>query len=63
MLIKIIFSVLALALFTIVLDSFLGQSEVIFSYSTKECVKVINADGSVGDCSKLPENYIFTWGE
>ena len=63
MLIKIIFSVMALALFTIALDSFLGQSEVIFSYSTKECVKVINADGTLGDCSKLPENYIFTWGE
>lgn len=63
MLIKIIFSVMALILFTIALDSFLGQPEVMFSYSTKECVKVINADGSVGDCSKLPENYIFTWGE
>ena len=63
MLIKIIFSVMALVLFTIALNSFLGQSEVIFSYSTKECVKVINADGSVGDCSKLPDNYIFTWGE
>ena len=63
MLIKIIFSVMVLVLFTIALDSFLGQSEVIFSYSTKECVKVINADGSLGDCSKLPENYIFSWGE
>lgn len=63
MLIKIIFSVMALVLFTIALDSFLGQPEVIFSYSTKECVKVINADGSIGDCSKLPENYVFTWGE
>ena len=63
MLVKIICSVLALILFTIALDSFLGQSEVIFSYSTKECVKVINADGTLGDCSKLPENYIFTWGE
>lgn len=63
MLIKIIFSVVALVLFTIALDSFLGQSEVIFSYTTKKCVKVINADGSVGDCSKLPDNYIFTWGE
>lgn len=63
MLIKIIFSVMALVLFTIALDSFLGQSEVIFSYSTKECVKVINADGSFGDCSKLPDSYIFTWGE
>ena len=63
MLIKIIFSVMALVLFTIALDSFLGQSEVIFSYSTKECVKVINADGTLGYCSKLPENYVFTWGE
>ena len=63
MLIKIIFSVVALVLFTIALDSFLGQPEVIFSYSTKECVKVINADGSLGNCSKLPDNYIFTWGE
>lgn len=63
MLIKIVFSVVALALFTIALNSFLGQSEVIFSYSTKECVKVINADGTLGDCSKLPENYVFTWGE
>lgn len=63
MLIKIIFSVIALMLFTIALDSFLGQSEVIFSYSTKECVKVIHADGSLGDCSKLPENYVFTWSE
>ena len=63
MLVKIIFSVVALTLFTIALDSFLGQPEVIFSYTTKKCVKVINADGTLGDCSKLPENYIFTWGE
>lgn len=63
MLIKIIFSVVAVILFTVALDSFLGQHEVIFSYTTKQCVKVIYADGSVGDCSKLPENYIFTWGE
>ena len=63
MLIKIIFSVMALILFTIALDSFLGQSEVIFSYSTKKCVKVINANGSLGDCSKLPKNYVFIWGE
>lgn len=63
MLIKIIFSVIAVILFTVALDSFLGQPEVIFSYTTKECVKVINADGSLGDCSKLPENYVFTWGE
>ena len=54
---------MALVLFTIALNSFLGQSEVIFSYTSKKCVKVINADGSLGNCSKLPENYIFVWGE
>lgn len=63
MLIKIIFSVAAVILFTVALDSFLGQPEVIFSHTTKKCVKVINADGTLGDCSKLPKNYIFTWGE
>ena len=63
MLIEIIFSVMALVLFTIALDNFLGQSEVIFSYTNKKCVKVINADGTLGNCSKLPDNYIFTWGE
>ena len=63
MLVKIIFSVMALVLFTIALDSFLGQAEVIFSYTTKKCVKVINADGTLGNCAKLPDNYIFTWGE
>ena len=63
MLIKILFSIMALVLFTIALDSFLGQAEVIFSYTTKKCIKVINADGSSGNCSKLPKNYIFTWGE
>ena len=63
MLIKIIFSVVAVVLFTVALDSFLGQPEVIFSYTSKQCVKVINADGTLGDCSKLPDNYIFTWGE
>ena len=42
MLIKIIFSVVAVILFTVALDSFLGQSEVSFRCTTKECVKVIN---------------------
>ena len=63
MLVKIIFSIMALVLFTIALDNFLGQAEVIFSYTTKKCVKVINADGTLGNCAKLPDNYIFTWGE
>lgn len=39
-----------------------GQPDVIFSYSTKQCVKVEYADGSLGDCSKLPEKYNHVWG-
>lgn len=39
-----------------------GQPDVIFSYSTKQCVKVEFADGSLGDCSKLPEKYNHVWG-
>lgn len=39
-----------------------GQPDVIFSYSTKQCVKVEFADGSLGDCSRLPEKYNHIWG-
>lgn len=37
--------------------------DVIFSYSTKKCVKVINADGTAGDCNHLPERYNHIWGK
>lgn len=37
--------------------------DVVFSYSTKQCVKVINADGSAGDCKHLPEKYNHIWGK
>lgn len=37
--------------------------DVIFSYSTKQCVKVINADGSEGSCDKLPNKYNHIWGK
>lgn len=40
-----------------------GQPDVIFSYSTKQCVKVEYADGSLGDCSRLPEKYNHIWGK
>lgn len=40
-----------------------GTPDVIFSYSTKKCVKVINADGTAGDCSKLPDKYNHIWGK
>lgn len=39
------------------------QPDVIFSYSSKQCVRVINADGSAGSCDHLPSKYNFIWGE
>lgn len=37
--------------------------DVIFSYSSKECVRVDYPDGSHGDCSKLPRKFNFVWGK
>ena len=36
--------------------------DVIFSYSSKECVRVDYPDGTHGDCSKLPKRFNFIWG-
>jgi hypothetical protein len=37
--------------------------DVIFSYSSKQCVRVDYPDGTHGDCSKLPEKFNHIWGE
>lgn len=37
--------------------------DVIFSYSSKECVRVDYPDGTHGDCSKLPKRFNFIWGK
>ncbi len=39
------------------------QPDVIFSYSSKQCVRVINPDGSDGSCDSLPKKFNFVWGE
>lgn len=36
--------------------------DVIFSYSSKQCVRVDYPDGTHGDCSKLPKRFNFIWG-
>lgn len=36
--------------------------DVIFSYSSKKCVRVDYPDGTHGDCSKLPKKFNFIWG-
>lgn len=37
--------------------------DVIFSYSSKQCVRVDYPDGTHGDCSKLPKRFNFVWGK
>ena len=37
--------------------------DVIFSYSSKQCVRVDYPDGTHGDCSKLPKKFNFIWGQ
>jgi hypothetical protein len=31
------------------------------SWTSKECVKVVNADGTPGSCRHLPDKYRNTW--
>lgn len=37
--------------------------EVVFSWSTKQCIEVNYMDGTKGDCSNLPSKYDHVWGE
>lgn len=36
--------------------------DVIFSYSTKQCVRVEMPDGTRGNCANLPKKYNHIWG-
>ena len=55
------FAIIALMVYAFM--QFTGTPDVIFSWETKQCVKVINADGSAGDCAHLPEKYTHIWGQ
>ena len=37
--------------------------DVIFSYSSKECVRVDYPDGTHGDCNRLPPKFNHVWGQ
>lgn len=40
----------------------LDRPDVIFSYSTGECLRVDNADGTHGSCDNIPDEYNHVWG-
>lgn len=46
-----------------VFADYLDLPEVHISYRTRECVRVVNADGSPGSCGALPDRYERVWVE
>lgn len=46
-----------------VFADYLDLPEVHISYLTRECVRVVNADGSAGSCEALPDRYERVWVE
>lgn len=42
-------------------ESALDRPTVYKSYLTHKCVRVVNADGSPGDCRNLPDSYHNVW--
>lgn len=42
---------------------YLDRPEVHVSRLTRECVRVVNADGSHGSCGALPDSYARVWVE
>lgn len=64
LLIDIVSWILALAMVFAILILLFRVTEVPLvhkSYSTKECVKIEWADGTVSDCSAMPKNYEMIW--
>lgn len=50
-----------LTLCTVALCKALNTPEVEFSWETKKCVRVVYMNGTITDCSKLPEKYDRVW--
>ena len=50
-----------MTLCTVALCKALNTPEVEFSWETKQCVRVVYMDGTITDCSKLPEKYDRVW--
>ena len=50
-----------MTLCTVALCKALNTPEVEFSWETKKCVRVVYMDGTITDCSKLPEKYDRVW--
>ena len=50
-----------IAIFSTALSTALNTPEVEYSWSTKQCVRVVYMDGRTTDCKVLPEKYDRVW--
>ena len=60
---EVLFGAIVASLVVIAFFKATSTPDVIFSWETKKCVRVINADGSAGDCNNLPDRYTHIWGK
>lgn len=57
------FAVLLLGGLAWAFADYLDRPDVHISYLTRECVRVVNADGTPGSCEALPDRYERVWVE
>lgn len=50
-----------IAIFSTALSMALNTPEVEYSWSTKQCVRVVYMDGRTADCKVLPKKYDRVW--
>ena len=50
-----------IAIFSTALSTALNTPEVEYSWSTKQCVRVVYMDGRTTDCKVLPRKYDKVW--
>ena len=51
------------AAFVYALDSALSLPDVVFSWSTQQCVEVINYTDTIYSCENLPSKFNHVWAE
>lgn len=59
----LIVGMLAVPFLILALVNYMNTPTVIYSYSTKQCVKVVYPDGTETSCKHLPEKYERIWGK
>jgi hypothetical protein len=62
-LIFIIVGMIAVPFCILAFVNYMNTPDVVYSYSTKKCIKVVYPDGKETSCEHLPERYNHIWGK